>query len=280
MSFADLLAPDASTAIALTVYALAGAIGLMGMLARRVAWRRAACALAGVAFVCQTLILALGAHAAHPGGLTLGAYLQMLAWFILLCGLVLWLRFRQEAPPIFAALLGLILFLMSTPWLELAVPLPASLRASFFALHIGALFLSLGLLTLAFAAGALFLFLERRIKSKQRMRGIWQDMPALAILDRINAFCALTAFPLYTAGIVTGLFWARPVFGSAFTGDPKEVVSLLVWLLLAVLFHNRLANGWKGRKPARLAVFIFLLSLFSLVVVNAFMETHHAFVRG
>ena len=280
MDFADLLAPETSTALTLAVYALAGAVGLLGMLARRASWRRAGCVLAAAAFACQTLLLALGAHGMHHGGLTLGAYLQMLAWFVLLCGLALWARFRQEAPLIFAALLGLILFLMSTQWLEMAVPLPASLKAPFFALHIGALFLSLGLLALAFAAGTLFLFLERRIKSKQRMGGIWQDMPALAILDRINAICALTAFPLYTVGIVTGLVWARPVFGSTLNGDPKEVVSLLVWLLLAVLFHNRLANGWKGRKPARLAVCIFLLSLFSLVVVNVFMETHHAFVRG
>lgn len=280
MSFADLLAPEASTAITLTAYALAGAVGLIGILARRTAWRRAACTLAGVAFACQTLLLMLGVHGMHPGGLTLGAYLQMLAWFVLLCGLGLWVRFRQETPLIFAALLGLIPFLISTPWLEQAVPLPPLLQGPFFALHIGALFLSLGLLALAFTAGALFLFLERRIKSKQRMRGIWQDMPALTILDRINAVCALTAFPLYTVGIVAGLAWAPPVFGSLLIGDPKEVVSLLVWLLLAILFHNRLANGWKGRKPARLAVFIFLLSLFSLLVVNVFMETHHAFVRG
>ena len=280
MSLADLLAPQASTALTLAAYALAGAVGLGGMLSRRASLRRAACWLAVAAFACQTLLLALGAHAGHPEGLTLGAYLQMLAWFVLLCGIGLWARFRQEAPLIFAALLGFILFLMSTPWLEDAVPLPPSLRGPFFALHIGALFLSLGLLALAFAAGALFLFLERRIKSKQRMGGIWQDMPALAILDKINAICALTAFPLYTLGIVAGLFWARPVFGGTLTGDPKEVVSLLVWLLLAVLFHNRLANGWKGRKPARLAVFIFLLSVFSLVVVNVFMETQHAFLRG
>ena len=280
MSLADLLAPEASTALTLAAYALAGAVGLAGLLSRRAPLRRAACWLGVTAFACQTLLLALGAHASHPEGLTLGAYLQMLAWFVLLSGIGLWARFRQEAPLIFAALLGLILFLMSTPWLKDAVPLPPSLHGPFFALHIGALFLSLGLLALAFAAGALFLFLERRIKTKQRMGGIWQDMPALAILDKINAICALTAFPLYTVGIVAGLFWARPVFGGTLTGDPKEVVSLLVWLLLAVLFHNRLANGWKGRKPARLAVFIFLLSVFSLVVVNVFMETQHAFLRG
>ena len=111
------------------------------------------------------------------------------------------------------------------------------------------------------------------------MKGFWQDMPALSMLDKINAFTTLTAFPLYTLGIVAGLIWAKPVFGATVTGDPKEVISIVVWLLFAVLFHNRLANGWKGRKPARLAVFIFLLCLFSILVVNTFMDTHHAFIR-
>ena len=105
------------------------------------------------------------------------------------------------------------LFAMSAPYLSALVQVPPSLKAPFYALHIGALFLSLGLLALAFAAGALFLFLEGRIKSKQSMKGFWQDMPALSMLDKINAFTTLTAFPLYTLGIVAGLIWPNPSSG-------------------------------------------------------------------
>ncbi|WP_022656750.1 cytochrome c biogenesis protein CcsA [uncultured Desulfovibrio sp.] len=275
-----MISPEASTLMTLSLYALASVAGLAGMTMRAPLWRRTGCWLALAGFACQTLMLALGFHKALPGGLSLGAYLQMLAWFVLLCGLAVWLKLRQEAALLFAAPLALMLFAMSAPYLSALVQVPPSFKAPFYALHIGALFLSLGLLTLSFATGALFLFLEGRIKSKQRMKGFWQDMPALSMLDRINAFTTLTAFPLYTLGIVTGLIWAKPVFGATVTGDPKEVISIAVWLLFAVLFHNRLANGWKGRKPAQLAVFIFLLCLFSILVVNAFMETHHAFIRS
>lgn len=274
-----MISPEVSTLVTLLFYALASIAGISGMVARSAVWRRAGCWLAVAGFVCQTLMLALGFHKTLPGGLSLGAYLQMLAWFVLLCGLAAWVRFRQEPPLLFAAPLGLMLFAMSAPYLGALVQVPSSLKAPFYALHIGALFLSLGLLTLAFAAGALFLFLEARIKSKQRMKGFWQDMPALSMLDKINAFTTLTAFPLYTLGIVSGLIWAKPVFGATVTGDPKEVISIVVWLLFAALFHNRLANGWKGRKPARLAVLIFILCLFSILVVNTFMESHHTFIR-
>lgn len=275
-----MISPEFSTLLTLCLYGAASIVGLSGMMLRSALPRRIGCWLAGCGFLVQTLMLALGFHSSLPGGLSLGAYLQMLAWFVLLCGLISRLRYRQEALLLLASPLALILFVMSAPYLTAVVRIPPQLSAPFFTLHIGVLFLSLGLLTLAFAAGGIFLFLEGRIKSKQAMKGFWQDMPALSLLDKINAFAVMTAFPLYTLGIVAGLFWGKPVYGASFNGDPKEVISLVVWLLLAVLFHNRLARGWRGRKPARLTVIIFGLCLFSFIVVNTFMETHHAFIRG
>ena len=230
-------------------------------------------------FMCEVDTLLLGFHKTMPTGLSLGGYLQMLAWFVLLCGLVSRLRYKQEALLLLATPLALILFAVSAPYLSAVVQVPPQLKGSFYALHVGALFLSMGLMTLAFAASSLFLFLERRIKSKQRMEGFWQDMPALSLLDKINAFGVAASFPLYTLGVVSGLFWAKPVYGATFTGDPKEVVSIIVWLLMAYVFHGRLATGWRGRKPARLMVLVFGLSLFSIVVVNTLMETHHSFIK-
>lgn len=275
-----MISPEFSTLLTLCLYGAASVVGMSGMMLRSALPRRIGCWLAACGFLVQTLMLALGFHSSLPEGLSLGAYLQMLAWFVLLCGLISRLRYRQEALLLLASPLALILFVMSAPYLTAVVRIPPQLSAPFFTLHIGVLFLSLGLLTLAFAASGIFLFLEGRIKNKQAMKGFWQDMPALSLLDKINAFAVLSAFPLYTLGIVAGLFWGKSVFGASFNGDPKEVISIIVWLLLAVLFHNRLARGWRGRKPARLTVLIFGLCLFSFIVVNTFMETHHAFIRG
>ncbi|MDR2820267.1 MAG: cytochrome c biogenesis protein [Desulfovibrio sp.] len=274
-----MISPEFSTLVTLVFYALASIVGIAGMLAHSAFWRRMGCRLALAGFACQTLMLVLGFHKTLPGGLSLGAYLQLLAWFLLLCGLLVWWRLHQEPLLLFSAPWGLILFTMSAPYLENLVNVPPSLHTPFYALHIGALFLSLALLVLAFVAGVLFLFLEGRIKKKRRMALFWQDMPAISILDKINAFATLMAFPLYTLGIVAGLLWAKPVFGNTITGDPKEVISLIIWLIFAALFHNRLLRGWRGRKAAHLTVLIFILCLFSIFVVNTIMDTHHAFIR-
>jgi ABC-type transport system involved in cytochrome c biogenesis permease subunit len=55
------------------------------------------------------------------------------------------------------------------------------------------------------------------------------------------------------------------------------VVTIGIWLIYAYLFHQRLALGWQGRKPAKLAIFIFIVSVVSLLGINYFLPSHHTF---
>lgn len=263
----------------LVFYASATCCGLVGMLARNRPIKRVAAALTLGGFLVQTVSLAMGSHTALPGGLSWGAYLQLMAWFVVLCSLIGWWRLQDKAATLFAAPLALIIFLLSHRFLLLQVKLPESLNAYFYALHIGTLFLSLGLMALAFVAGLIFLQTERKIKTKARLKGFQQDFPALSILDRINSITTYVGFPLYTIGIISGFAWAHSSFGQTVSGDPKEIISIVAWLMYAVLFHMRLSRGWRGRKTALLAVWLFGLSVFSILVVNSFVDTHHAFTK-
>lgn len=272
--------PEFITWSAAFAYLFASVFGLGGMIAKRSAWRTAGGYLALCAFLTQTISLVFGYHGLLPEGLSVGAYLQLLAWFLLLCGLATWYRAKNDTLLLFSAPLGMILFFMSGVSLRVALRLPEFLSAWFYATHVGALFLSLGLVCVSFIAGTLFLLARRGLKAKKKLPSILNDAPALAVLDKINAVCVIFAFPLYTIGLAAGFFWAAPVFGATISGDPKEIVSLLIWLGLAILFHNRLVKGWKGRKPAILAIIIFFVSLFSFVVVNLALSTNHAFFRN
>jgi ABC-type transport system involved in cytochrome c biogenesis permease subunit len=262
----------------LAVYALASLCGLAGLVGRVVRLRRAACFAALGGFGLQTLTFLLGSHAALPGGLSLGAYLQLLAWFLLLCGILVWGKFKLETPLLFAAPPAFLLAAVAWPCLHRQLVLPARLSGYFYALHVGALFLSLAIIALALGAALLFLHVQRKIKAKERLTGFAQDFPALAILDKINALCVAAGFPLYTLGIGTGFVWAGSVWGKTFSGDPKEIISLLVWLGFAALFYQRALRGWQGRKPALFVTGLFALCVFSIVVVNMFLPTHHAFL--
>ncbi|MDO5536327.1 MAG: cytochrome c biogenesis protein CcsA [Desulfovibrionaceae bacterium] len=275
----SILTPASSTLLTLALYAFAGVAGMAGMVLKKPGIRLVAACVAAVGFILQTVILFMGFHAQTAGGLSIGAYMQMLAWFLMLCGIVMWVVVRQEAPILFGALLSLLLYGVSARSLETVVHVPASLHAPFYALHIGALYISLALIAISFAAGLLFLYLDRRIKSKKSIPAFIADIPALNILDRINFVGTIAGFPLFTIGIVCGLFYAKPVYGSAMTGDPKEIISIVIWACFGWLFYNRVSQGWYGRKPARLMVAVFCLSVFSIVVVNLFMNSHHAFVR-
>lgn len=274
-----MLSHQSSTIITIIFYAGSTLLGLWGMLNRKTVWQSAGCWLALAGFIFQTLTLILGFHKSFPGGLSSGAYLQMLAWFVGLSGLVIWLKLKQRTALTFATPFCLALFAMSLPYMEQTIVMPGSVQTSFYFLHIGTLFISLALLSVSFIASAIFVVLEGRIKRKQGVKGFLQDLPALAILDKLNGWGIMISFPLYTIGLVVGLLRAAPVYGSTFTGDPKEIVSIIIWLMLATIFHNRLARNWTGKKPALMMIGIFLLSIFSLLIVNTVMPSHHAFIR-
>lgn len=272
--------PELITFVTIILYMLASGFGIAGMLSNRVFLQRLGCHFALGAFFCQTFTLISGFHKSTSGFLSTGAWLQLPAWFILLCGSAAWWRLRQNALLLFAAPFGLTLFLMSLPWLNVPLKIPAQLSTSFYILHTGAIFMALGLLCVAFIAGIIFLALEKRLKTRLNLKGFWQEMPSLTLLDKINSVCVLASFPLYTLGLLAGAFWSTPIYGKALSGDPKEYMSILIWFLLAFVFHKRLGNGWKGKKPALIVIAVFSLSLLSLLAINFLLPGHHSFMRA
>lgn len=267
------------TVLTLVLYTAGTFLGIGGMVRRSKSTQKLGTACMMLGFAAQTAFMAMGSHSALPEGLSFGAYLQLIAWFLVLGGMAGWLKLRSVSPLFFTSPLALIFFCMAMPFQQQTVHLPQQLAAPFYALHIGSLFIAIGLMALGCGAGLLFMLLERSIKNKTRMKGFWQDLPALSLLDTINTLAVYAGFPLYTLGIVAGYLWAKPVFGVTLSADPKELFTLLIWGLFATIFHNRLIYGWKGRKPALFMIILFALSVFSLVVINLYFNTHHSIMR-
>lgn len=259
------------------LYALATAAVLTGFLARSAWLKGTVFWVLACAFAFQALLLGEQLFSAGVAGFSPPFYMHLLSLCVTGTGLWVCRRTSHEALGLAVAPVSMLICLAAFFLRHHQTPVSLPLAGMFFGVHIVTLFCSLGFMTLGFGGGLLFLLQERAIKAKTPLTRRHKDLPDLAALDRVNALSLRWGFPLFTVGILFGFVGARLLWGEAFSEDPKELVSLGLWALYASLYHQRFARGWQGRKPALLAVWVFLISLFSLFVVNTFMITHHSF---
>lgn len=211
--------------------------------------------------------------------LTKGYYLQLLSWIVVL----LYFIFRQRADlkllSITTIPLALLLFSLSFKVAAIKSDLPPALSKLFLHLHIGSFFFSFALLSMGFGAGVFFLYSEKKIKKKKTvMAELPPDLPALSSCDKVNHLAVMLGFPLYTVGLISGFIWAGPTWGQTLSGDVKEFISIINWLIFGLLFHQRLVKGLRGRKAAILLIIVFSIAAVSLLS-NFVIESHHSFFK-
>ncbi|MEG6506925.1 cytochrome C assembly family protein [Nitratidesulfovibrio sp. 1201_IL3209] len=259
------------------LYVLGTVCIAVGLLARRDRLKRLSHWLTLAGFALHTVMLGLSMQGQTWQILEKAYYFRMLSWSLLLIYFFVWWRLRLEFLGLTASPVALVFYVSSFMLADVQSKLPPAMSGLFFGLHIGTLFLSFSLMTMACGAGVLFLYMDRKLKHKTRLSGFDRDLPALSAFDKVNHLAVMAGFPLFTLGMVSGFVWARIAWGKVLSWDPKEIISLVVWCMFAVLFHQRLALGWRGRKTAVMAIWIFAVCVFSLLGVNFLMTTHHSF---
>jgi cytochrome c-type biogenesis protein CcsB len=140
--------------------------------------------------------------------------------------------------------------------------------------HVTAIFLGEAAFALACGVGILYLSQERSIKKKKN-RFFLKRLPSLELLDSTGYACIVFGFTMLTLGLITGLVYAKAIWGRFWSWDPKEVWSGISWLFYAALLHERLTVGWRGRKSAIMAIIGFAFLVFTFLGVNLLMEGHH-----
>lgn len=107
-----------------------------------------------------------------------------------------------------------------------------------------------------------------------RMR---RHLPDVARLDRISYGCVLAGYPIFTFGaLLAGAIWAHFAWGNWWSWDPKEVGSLIGWVLYTVYLHQRYREGLSPRSAALAAILGFLACTLSLAG-NSFLGGLHAY---
>ncbi len=193
--------------------------------------------------------------------------LSFFAWSIVLIYLIV--EFRYGNRVLGAFVLPLVVMAGSA-----AAAVPQRLHQLAPGLHGAGPFVHVGLAILgnaAFAvtccAGLMYLLQQRQLKSRHFGKMGFR-LPPLEQLDDIAIKSILVGFPLLTLALISGFLWAERARGSFFQLRPREVWSVLSWIIYAGILYARVSAGWRGRKAAILAILGFCLVLFTFIGVK------------
>lgn len=116
-----------------------------------------------------------------------------------------------------------------------------------------------------------FLVYKMPAESKTRLL---DRFPEPRILDELGYQLILLGFLFLSIGIITGAVWANSAWGRYWGWDPKEVWSLITWLVYAILLHARMTRGWHGKRIAYLSMIGFAAVIFTYFGVNLLPGLH------
>ncbi|HEX8696518.1 MAG TPA: cytochrome c biogenesis protein CcsA [Longimicrobium sp.] len=129
----------------------------------------------------------------------------------------------------------------------------AAFRGPWFVLHVVLAFLGYAGLTVAFAAGLMYLVQFRELKSK-RFGAVFRFFPPLDTLDRIGRGALLVGMPALTLALLLGWAWSAQFGPPMSPGNPKVVWGVLSWLVFAAALAARAGGGRRARRAALASV--------------------------
>jgi cytochrome c-type biogenesis protein CcsB len=133
--------------------------------------------------------------------------------------------------------------------------------------HVALALLGNAAFVLTCCAGLMYLLQERQLKSHHPGR-LNLRLPSLALLDDVGFKSILVGFPLLTLALISGVLWAEISRGSFFSWRPREVWSVVSWVLYGGLLYARVSAGWRGKKAAVLAILGFCLVFLTFITVK------------
>ncbi len=145
---------------------------------------------------------------------------------------------------------------------------PFAIQSLWRLVHLSSVYLGSLVLCTAAAAGAMYLYVQRRLRRHRGQVGV-EHMASLEAIERFNIGSATIGFALLTLALVTGLIiildregihmdpqWWRSV---------KVLLAVTVWLIYAIVMNVRFATAFRGARAAWLSIagIVLLVAVFS-----------------
>jgi ABC-type uncharacterized transport system permease subunit len=250
------------------LYLVAGLAQILGIAIPKLRFGRAAPWLLGAgAFVHGLAFAQLHTMPSPPSLTHLPTAVSLMAWIGVLQSLALLRRARLEGLAAGMALLAFVGVFYASLALRGVEPAPTS-ATSWPHLHVILASAGLSLLAVAGLAGALFIAVDRALKSKRP--AAWRRrLPSLEALDRVNSLALSFGFPLLSCGVVAGMLWTQGETGRLFAGGAHAIWSSVAWAIYLALVVARFRLGRRGREAAVRAALGFAFLLFVVVGVGA-----------
>jgi cytochrome c-type biogenesis protein CcsB len=115
--------------------------------------------------------------------------------------------------------------------------------------------------------------------ARHRLAGspLGRALPGERVVEEYMYRAAALGFLFQTLMIITGAIWADLSWGRYWGWDPKEMWSLITWLIFAGYLHARLTRGWRGKRAVALVAIGFLAMLFTWIGVAWLLPGIHSF---
>ena len=101
------------------------------------------------------------------------------------------------------------------------------------------------LLTIGALQSLLLAFEETRLRNRQPVQ-IMNILPPMQVLEELLVQTLTIGFFLLSLSLVTGLVFMHDMLGQQLSH--KVVLSIIAWIIFAVVLWGRWARGWRGRK--------------------------------
>lgn len=268
------------------IYFVSFVFYLFRVILKKELWGTAASLLAWAGIFAHTIALILRWKASYNMGFghapmtNLYESLIFFAWSIMLLYLAIEWRIKNRVLGAFVVPVAFLIMAYASiaPGVNDRIePLIPALQSNWLTSHVLTCFMGYAAFTVAFGCGLLYLWKNRKDNQGASNSIVADNLLSPDMLDILIYQSTSLGFIFLAMGIMTGSIWAHYAWGSYWSWDPKEIWSLITWLIYAIMLHARYVRGWRGKRMAVMAIAGFISVLFTYFGVN-FLSSLHSYL--